>query len=242
MEQFDDTNGAESARGDAAGSVAVPTHTDEATAVNRVSAHPEATIPDSEYSLAEIEQRRARPVRWVVFALAVLLAIVIPYGYGRSLAINHTQGVLHYASVLDPRGIALIAWTVTVLTFMGIAMSIIESSSWFWRVVFVLGLAAEQLIAGLCLLKMNFWYSTFVVYQHQAILANAANLGIIAAGGLRHPLCGHPGLRQEGFPLERADPQLVGPVHVLHHRAYCHSYCSLRWSHHRGLIRRVANS
>ncbi|WP_390458671.1 hypothetical protein [Bifidobacterium apicola] len=182
MEQFDDADGAKSGRSDAAGSVAVPSHSDEVTSVNKVSAHPEATIPDSEYSLAEIEQRRARPVRWVVFALAVLLAIVIPYGYGRSLAINHTQGVLHYASVLDPRGIALIAWTVTVLAFMGIGMSIIESSSWFWRVVFVLGLAAEQLIAGLCLLKMNFWYSTFVVYQHQAILANAANLGIIAAG------------------------------------------------------------
>ena len=137
MEQFDDADGAGSVISDAASSTTAQLHPDEATTVNKVSAHPEATIPDSEYSLAEIEQRRARPVRWVVFALAVLLAIVIPYGYGRSLAINHTQGVLHYVSVLDPRGIALIAWTVTVLTFMGIGMSIIESSSWFWRVVFL---------------------------------------------------------------------------------------------------------
>lgn len=149
---------------------------------NQVSAHPEASIANSEYSLAEIEQKKSRPLRWVVFALAILLAIILPYGYGRSLAMNHTQGVLHYASTLDPRGIALIAWMVTVMTFMGIGMSIIESHSWFWRVVFVVGLAAEQFIAGLCLLKMNFWYGTFVVYQHRAILANAANLGIIAAG------------------------------------------------------------
>lgn len=157
-------------------------HLDGLEADNPVSAHPEATIPESQYSLAEIEQKKARPIRWVIFALAVLLAIILPYGYGRSLAINHTQGVLHYASMMDPRGIALIAWMVTVLAFVGIGMSIIESHSWFWRIVFVVGLAAEQLIAGLCLLKMNFWYGTFVIYQHQAILANAANLGIIAAG------------------------------------------------------------
>lgn len=157
-------------------------HLDGPEPDNPASAHPEATIPESEYSLAEIEQRKARPIWWVVLALATLLAIILPYGYGRSLAINHTQGVLHYASAMDPRGIALIAWMVTVLAFMGIGMSIIESHSWFWRAVFVLGLAAEQLIAGLCLLKMNFWYGTFVIYHHQAILANAANLGIIAAG------------------------------------------------------------
>lgn len=148
----------------------------------QVSAHPEATIADSRYSLADIERRRARPVRWVVFLIAVLAAIVIPYGYGRSLAINHTQEVLRYVSPLDPRGIAVIAWSVTLLAFVGIGMSVIESRSWFWRVVFVVGLAAEQMIAGLCLLKFNFWYGTFVVYHHQAILANAANLGIIAAG------------------------------------------------------------
>lgn len=149
---------------------------------NLVSAHPEASIADSEYSLAEIEQKKSRPLRWGVFALAILVAIILPYGYGRSLAMNHTQSVLHYAAALDPRGIALIAWIVTVLAFMGVGMSIIESHSWFWRVVFVVGLAAEQFIAGLCLLKMNFWYGTFVVYQNGAILANAANLGIIAAG------------------------------------------------------------
>ena len=50
------------------------------------------------------------------------------------------------------------------------------------RIVFVVGLAAEQFIAGLSLLKLNFWYSTYVVYGDSAQLPNAANLGIIAAG------------------------------------------------------------
>ena len=48
--------------------------------------------------------------------------------------------------------------------------------------MFVVGLAAEQFIAGLSLLKLNFWYSTYVVYGDSARLPNAANLGIIAAG------------------------------------------------------------
>ena len=32
------------------------------------------------------------------------------------------------------------------------------------------------------MLKLNFWYSTYVVYGDSARLPNAANLGIIAAG------------------------------------------------------------
>ncbi|KFI40553.1 hypothetical protein BACT_1257 [Bifidobacterium actinocoloniiforme DSM 22766] len=148
----------------------------------KVSAHPEATIADSEYSLADIERKRARPGRWVAFILAALLSILLPYGVGRTMAIHHTAGVLRIVSSMDPKGIALISWTVTLVAFAALGMSIIESSSWFWRIVFLLGLAAEQLIAGLCLLKFNFWYGTYVVYQQSAVLANAANLGILAGG------------------------------------------------------------
>lgn len=147
-----------------------------------VSAHPEATISDSQYSLADIQRRQSQPIRWTVFIGAVLIAIIVPYWWGRALAIHHTAQVMRMVSSLDPRGIALIAWTVTLVAFVGIGLSIIESSSWFWRVVFTIGLAAEQFIAGLCLLKVNFWYSTYVVYQKSAVLANAANLGILAAG------------------------------------------------------------
>ncbi|OZG48935.1 hypothetical protein [Bombiscardovia coagulans] len=147
-----------------------------------VSSHPEATISDSQYSLADIQRRQSQPIRWMVFIGAVLIAIIVPYWWGRALAMHHTVQVMRMVSSLDPRGIALIAWTVTLVAFVGIGLSIIESSSWFWRVVFTIGLAAEQFIAGLCLLKVNFWYSTYVVYQKSAVLANAANLGILAAG------------------------------------------------------------
>ncbi|BDR54084.1 hypothetical protein KIMH_01950 [Bombiscardovia apis] len=146
-----------------------------------VSAHPEATIAESQYSLADIGRRKAKPIRWVIFTGAALLATILPYWFGRTLALNHTAGVLRLVSAIDPRGIALISWTVTLVGLVGIGMSIVEYSAWFWRIVFVIGLAAEQLIAGLCLLKINFWYSTYVVYQQSAVLANAANLGILAA-------------------------------------------------------------
>jgi hypothetical protein len=147
-----------------------------------VSAHPEATIGVSQYSLADIQRKQSKPVRWVFFIGAVLVSIIVPYWIGRTLAIKHTARVLQTVSVLDPRGIAVICWTVTLTSFVGIGLSIIESSSWFWRMVFTIGLAAEQFIAGLCLLKVNFWYTTYVVYQQSAVLANAANLGILAAG------------------------------------------------------------
>ena len=35
---------------------------------------------------------------------------------------------------------------------------------------------------GLCLLRFDFWYATYVVYGDDAAVPNAANLGIIAAG------------------------------------------------------------
>ena len=42
--------------------------------------------------------------------------------------------------------------------------------------------AAEQFAAGVCLLSFNFWNATYVMYGDSSGLANAANLGIIAAG------------------------------------------------------------
>ena len=78
---------------------------------------------------------------------------------------------------------AFVSWTVTLTTFTGLGLAVVESRNWLCRIVFVVGLAAEQFIAGLSLLKLNFWYSTYVVYGDSAQLPNAANLGIIAAGG-----------------------------------------------------------
>ena len=105
-----------------------------------VSRHPEASIPETDLSLADIERRRSHPLRWALIILAVLCAIIAPYWFGRSLAVNNTDSI-----------------------------------------VAVLGLACEQFIAGLSMLNLNFWYSTYVVYGKQAGLANAANLGIMGA-------------------------------------------------------------
>lgn len=146
-----------------------------------VSKHPEASIPVTELSLADIERRRSHPVRWMVVILAVLVAIVAPYWFGRTLAVNNTDAVVAALGGVEPRGIALIGWAVVVVAYVGLAMAVVVSPSWPWLIVFALGLAAEQFIAGLSMLNLNFWYSTYVVYGDQAGVANAANLGILAA-------------------------------------------------------------
>lgn len=55
-----------------------------------VSRHPEASIPETDLSLADIERRRSHPLRWALIILAVLCAIIAPYWFGRSLAVNNT--------------------------------------------------------------------------------------------------------------------------------------------------------
>lgn len=147
-----------------------------------ISKHPEASIPQSDLSLADIERSKSKPKQWAVFLIGLLAAIVVPYGIGRQLAGSHTGEVIHFFEAFMPQGIALVAWAVTVIAFTSLAMSLVDSHSWFWRGMFVVWLAAEQLIAGLCLLRFDYWYSTYVVYGDAAGRANAANLGIIAAG------------------------------------------------------------
>lgn len=147
-----------------------------------VSKHPDPSIPVTDLSLADIERRQSHPVPWAVFIVAVLAAIIAPYWLGRSLAVGHTQWLITHLNLFTPRGVAFVSWTVTLTTFTGLGLAVVESRNWLWRIVFVVGLAAEQFIAGLSLLKLNFWYSTYVVYGDSARLPNAANLGIIAAG------------------------------------------------------------
>ncbi|GAA6123822.1 hypothetical protein BPY_19300 [Bifidobacterium psychraerophilum] len=143
---------------------------------------PAEAMTDRKLSLADIERKRSRPVSWVIFIVALLVAIIAPYGIGRSLAVRHTQTLIAYLDVFEPRGIAFLSWTAAFIAIVSIAMCVIEARSWTWRVILLLSVAAEQFIAGLCLLKMSFWYSTYVVFGDKAYLANAANLGIIAAG------------------------------------------------------------
>lgn len=138
-------------------------------------------IPDSKLSLADIERKQSNPAGWLVFFALVLLAIIAPYGFGRYVALRHTQGLIARLNMIETPAIAVIGWTVTVVTLIALAMCVLESKSWLWRVVFIIALASEQCISGLCLLKMSFWYGTYVVFGKYAYLANAANLGVIAA-------------------------------------------------------------
>lgn len=150
--------------------------------VVEVSKHPVASIPETELSLADIERRRSRPVRWALFLAATLVAIIAPYWAGRVLAVRHTARV---AAVLDrftPQGGAFIGWIVTMVTIAFLFLAVVDSKRWIWRALLVLALAGEQFVAGISLLKFDFWYSTYVVYGDSAAVANAANLGVIAAG------------------------------------------------------------
>lgn len=147
-----------------------------------VSKHPEATIPETDLSLADIERGRSHPVRWAVYAVAVLIAIIAPYWYGRALAVHETAWLTSSFGMVTPQGMAFLSWTVTLVAVACLGVAIVDSGRWIWRILFVFGLAAEQFVAGLALLRFDFWYSTYVVYGDSAAVANAANLGIIAAG------------------------------------------------------------
>lgn len=149
---------------------------------NDVSKRPVASIPESTLSLADIERKRSHPALWLAYALLVIAAIVVPYWWGRAIAVNDTQWLLDNLSALEPRGAAFVAWTVTLIAVSGLGLLVVDAHRRLWGAVFVIGLAAEQLIAGLRILKIDFWYATYVVYGESSALANAANLGIISVG------------------------------------------------------------
>lgn len=132
-------------------------------------------------SMAERERSEWHKSRWIAFIVALLVAIIVPYWAGRQLAMTGTQTVVDAVSPIDPRGAALIAWVVTSMTFMTLGMAVMETRKVIWRVLFILLLAVEQLISGVGLLRLNFWYSTYVVYGDAAAPINAANLGILAS-------------------------------------------------------------
>ncbi|XQS94327.1 hydrolase [Gardnerella sp. DNF00172] len=139
-------------------------------------------LPETELSIADFSRKHANPKRWWIYLGILLLAIVLPYWVGRTLAVQYTSWVVSHCAGLSAQGVVFISWVITVAAFTSLAMALIESSSWVWRFIFVVFLAFEQLIAGLCMLSMSFWYSTYVVYGPASGLANAANLGIISAG------------------------------------------------------------
>ena len=140
------------------------------------------SLPASSLSLADIERRHSHPLQTGIFLVLILSAVIMPYWLGRVVAVRNTMLVVRILGMFTNQGIVLIAWTATVVMLTGFAFCFIESRTWWWRIVLLVGLSAEQLIAGACMLKFDFWYSTYVLYGDQAGLANAADLGIIAAG------------------------------------------------------------
>ena len=147
-----------------------------------VSKHPVPSIEPSDLSLADIERKHSHPARWVLFIVLVLAALIAPYWWGRAVAVNDSAWLVANLSFLNPKGVALISWTVTIMALAGLGLMVADVKKWLWGTVFVVGLAAEQFVAGVCLLSFNFWNATYVMYGSAADLANAANLGIIAAG------------------------------------------------------------
>ncbi len=147
-----------------------------------VSKHPEPTIESSDLSLADIERRQFKPMHWMVFIVALLVVLVAPYWFGRQLAVQHTRGVVEQLANYSLQGAAFSSWAVTMVMFTCLAMAIVEARHWIWRVLFLLFLAAEQFIAGVALLRFDYWYSTYVVYGRSAGVVNAMDLGIVAAG------------------------------------------------------------
>lgn len=150
--------------------------------VVEVSRHPVASIPETELSLADIERNRSHPAQWVAVILAALVAIIAPYWAGRVMAVHHTAQVVARLDLFTPQGGAFVGWIVTMATVACLFLALVDTKRWIWRVLFLLALAGEQFVAGVSLLKLDFWYSTYVVYGESSAVANAANLGIIGAG------------------------------------------------------------
>ncbi|MCI1935423.1 MAG: hypothetical protein LKJ44_03240 [Bifidobacteriaceae bacterium] len=137
--------------------------------------------PHHAVSLAEQKRKHRHPGAWVVTILVILVAMIVPYWFGRDFSINHTDTVLKVLRTFDPRGLALISWVVVVIIFASVGLAINGWLRKLWILVAILSFSAEQFLAGLSLLKSNFWYSTYVVFHAHAVYANAINLGIIAA-------------------------------------------------------------
>ena len=214
-----------------------------------VSKHPTASIEPSDLSLADIERRKSHPVRWILFMALVLLAMIAPYWWGRDIAVRDASWMVANLNFLDPKGVALISWTVTIVALTGLGLMVADAKKWLWGTIFVIGLAAEQFVAGMCLLSFNFWNATYVMYGEAAGLGDAAELiaGHHPTGdrrefrhhrrrfrcrGLRGALGGPAGVHQEGIEAQRPHTQLGLVPIVLRNRT--RRAC-------RGVVRRSAH-
>ena len=91
-----------------------------------VSKHPTASIEPSDLSLADIERRKSHPVRWILFMALVLLAMIAPYWWGRDIAVRDASWMVANLNFLDPKGVALISWTVTIMAMAGLGLMVAD--------------------------------------------------------------------------------------------------------------------
>lgn len=97
-----------------------------------VSKHPTASIEPSDLSLADIERRKSHPVRWILFMALVLLAMIAPYWWGRDIAVRDASWMVANLNFLDPKGVALISWTVTIVALTGLGLMVADAKKWLW--------------------------------------------------------------------------------------------------------------
>lgn len=133
-------------------------------------------------SLADQKRKSSNPILTITTVIAAFAALIGPYWLGRFLAVHQTQPIINILNKFSVQGIAFVAWLSVLLTLTSLALCVVESSKTVFRWIAVATLALEQLIAGISLLKLDFWYSTYVVYADAAPLANAINIGLLAAG------------------------------------------------------------
>lgn len=136
----------------------------------------------SNLSVADVQKRQSHPVRIGVFVILTILALTLPYGLGRHLALEKTSSLIRLVSAYDPSSGALLSWAITTLTFMATGMLLADSKRTLWGIITLLAFSLQQFLCGIGLVKTGFWHATAVVYGRAAGYANALNIGVFASG------------------------------------------------------------
>ncbi len=136
---------------------------------------------ESRLSYADIQRRHSRPHVLGILVVVALVVLVVPYGIGRSLALNHTAQMTSLLGGFEPQGIALASWGVTTFMFVMLYMAFLDSATALWTTLFMVLLACEQFIAGFAMLKTRFWFTTYAVFGSASSCANAADVGIVTS-------------------------------------------------------------
>ncbi|WP_018143374.1 hypothetical protein [Alloscardovia criceti] len=141
-----------------------------------------ATSTYDQISIADAQRsKRIKPWKYVLVGIALLLVLTVPYGIGRHSVFSDTPWTIWFLSQFQPIGWALISWSLTVLTMLALALAVIESAWKTWGVVSYLAFAGVEYLSGLSILRVNYWWSTKVIFGSSDVYANGINAGIICA-------------------------------------------------------------